>query len=733
MFFLARSGGVPALVAILAPCGAAQSFVLSQGALPPNTSAVVGPFENVDFADVDLDGDWDAAIAVGGANGDWRNRLWVNLGGAQGGTIGHFVDRTLVQFPTVNDESRDVEFADIDADLDPDLFVANSSYHTPEPSRWWVNQGMSQGGTAGFYTDETATRWVGLGGPASSVPGSLVLPGGGFENWSTDGDFADVDDDGDLDLLLVTHFPFAVGNVPTRIFLNDGNGYFQEWNPGGTSLASAEIPDGTPAPWAEGVQMQDTNDSTGASCDVAAAANDADFGDLDGDFDLDILLGDQMSSARIFRNLRSDSGTAVFRDVTSASFTGVYEAGNAHYEQELGDLDGDSNLDIYGLSWLNNLNFQDVSLRGNGDGTFQPAQVVPGAVSDAEEADWFDFDGDGDLDVFVAIWAGRDLVVRNDAGSLTADPSQIPTTVPGYNSRDADACDLDGDGDYDVVSVGGSPTSSGTLYYRNVTQVPDTHAPYIPRVEQAPHRTAGPAPTVVHAHVYDNAPYYITQYHQVFVSYRLDGGPPVLLPARWSGGQVFRAEIPGSAVGVVSYRFVARDEHGNDGASETRHFVAVSPITTGTAFCVCTGSGAAPPCGNFGFLGSGCGNSAFPEGARLSGHGPASVANDELRLLAERTVPGQPGLFLQGNQALAGGAGLPFGDGLRCVGGGVLRLETAAADSDGFALSTAALSAAGGVQPGDVRRYQWWYRDPVGSPCGSGFNLSNGLEVTWAP
>jgi len=35
------------------------------------------------------------------------------------------------------------------------------------------------------------------------------------------------------------------------------------------------------------------------------------------------------------------------------------------------------------------------------------------------------------------------------------------------------------------------------------------------------------------------------------------------------------------------------------------------------------------------------------------------------------------------------------------------------------------------VAPGDVKRYQLWYRDPVTSVCGAQFNLSNGVEVTW--
>lgn len=34
---------------------------------------------------------------------------------------------------------------------------------------------------------------------------------------------------------------------------------------------------------------------------------------------------------------------------------------------------------------------------------------------------------------------------------------------------------------------------------------------------------------------------------------------------------------------------------------------------------------------------------------------------------------------------------------------------------------------------GQTLFYQWWYRDLVGSPCGGGFNTSNGVEITWLP
>ncbi len=63
----------------------------------------------------------------------------------------------------------------------------------------------------------------------------------------------------------------------------------------------------------------------------------------------------------------------------------------------------------------------------------------------------------------------------------------------------------------------------------------------------------------------------------------------------------------------------------------------------------------------------------------------------------------------------------------------MIRLEVVIADANGDAATTIAIGSKGGVAAGDVRRYQYWYRDPVGSPCGSGFNLTNGYEITWQP
>lgn len=142
------------------------------------------------------------------------------------------------------------------------------------------------------------------------------------------------------------------------------------------------------------------------------------------------------------------------------------------------------------------------------------------------------------------------------------------------------------------------------------------------------------------------------------------------------------------------------------------------------------GDGSSGPCGCQGpsapGAGQGCANSTG-QGASLLGGGTASVAADDLVLLAENLAPSQPGLLFCGTQALVG---VPFGDGLRFVGGFVRRLGVRAADVQGRA-QWVALSGAGGWQTSDVRYFQVWYRDPGVSVCSQFFNLSSALQVTF--
>ena len=146
----------------------------------------------------------------------------------------------------------------------------------------------------------------------------------------------------------------------------------------------------------------------------------------------------------------------------------------------------------------------------------------------------------------------------------------------------------------------------------------------------------------------------------------------------------------------------------------------------------CTGDGAdglSCPCGNSSTSG-GCTNGTG-NGAHLFGVGSTSIAAGNLTLTGVGLDPGKPGLYFQGNNRVAAGAGVHFGDGLRCAGGAVIRLQVRMANDKGESQTTVSIAEKGMVQPGDVKRYQLWYRNPDTTVCGSGFNLSNGYELTW--
>jgi hypothetical protein len=168
------------------------------------------------------------------------------------------------------------------------------------------------------------------------------------------------------------------------------------------------------------------------------------------------------------------------------------------------------------------------------------------------------------------------------------------------------------------------------------------------------------------------------------------------------------------------------------------------------------GSGSGCPCANFSQSG-GCLNSfSSTSGALLRSFTSdgtnqtmdtysASVTSDSngivaLGLVADGLPPVVSCLFFQGTSRLNGGMGVAFGDGLRCVGGSVLRL--------GIKVATQGTAVYGGMETvlgydtpisvrglipasGAKRHYQAWYRNAAAFCTLSTFNLSNALTVQW--
>ncbi len=177
----------------------------------------------------------------------------------------------------------------------------------------------------------------------------------------------------------------------------------------------------------------------------------------------------------------------------------------------------------------------------------------------------------------------------------------------------------------------------------------------------------------------------------------------------------------------------APDDDDNGYNAGSAYVFDATPPGTGHCFGD-PGSGNPCPCGNDndgGQPGFGCANGVFTSGAQLTGSGVPSVSSDTLALHTDYQEPSNSGLYFQGATDL--GPGMLWGDGLRCTGGGITRLQVRFADAAGSSNTTISLATKGGVSAGETRYYQCWYRNPQNSPCGAGFNTTNGYSVTWLP
>jgi hypothetical protein len=586
-------------VVATAAMASAQTYQNAPTQIPQGNPFNNSNTEGVDFADIDDDGDYDCGLADGGDCCNDQARMWVNMGGLQAGTIGFFQDQTSTRFPVVLATGRDLDFVDVDADGDQDLYFSETSQISPQSNRFWVNMGGAQAGTPGFFQDQTAAHWINLGvnngtTTFSSIAPSQVLGSGGFIDWSCDCVFADLNNDGSIDLVHSTYGGSFSDDVPTRLFLNNGTGGYEEFNPSHFQLGGPTISTGQPGLWCEGTHTSNTLNSTGAQCDIAATPLGVEVGDTDKDFDHDIVHGARDEVPRVFQGrLQENGGTLGYRDITGNALTNK-PGGGGHYEQEIGDFDNDGDLDLYGLNWNTSAGLSDIVAFNNGAGLFGAQITLSGSGSDDNEGEFVDFENDGDLDIIIANFSGQDRLYQNNGAPNWNFTNVTGAQMPPDNTigLQVDTCDIDNDGDYDALM--GNDAGQANWLLKNVSQIADARAPFLPNMEQAPNRSPSATPTVIRVQVHDNAAWNVTQFNETTLEYRVNGGAVQTAPMVYAGGNLFRGEIPGNLNGLITYQAKSKDDYNNTGGSQVLGYqsgtlapaVFCTSKTTSVAGCV---------------------------------------------------------------------------------------------------------------------------------------------------
>jgi len=367
-----------------------------------------GNSDDACLGDIDNDGDLDVFVAnrFGG-----NNALYRNQGGAQGGVEGVFAKAFGEPLVSDGGDSRACILGDIDGDGDLDLFVANAANQN---NFLYRNLGGMQSGMIGTF--------------AKTLFGAPVTDGGN----STAADFGDIDGDGDLDLFVANG-----SNQNDFLYLNDGAGAFTK------VTGVVPVIDG----------------GSGSACV---------FGDLDGDDDLDLVVGNLLQNTAVYLNLGGAQGGAEgsFTKVTTGALVTTSSSTN---DVALGDYDKDGDLDLAFANCCSAGN----SLWRNDGSAGQFTQVTTGPVAagvGASNAVGFDdHDGDGDLDLLFAntTSAGSSLnfQYRNSGPGAFLKITNDPLSTDVLKHFDAALGDYDGDGDIDVFFA--DTDNQDNALYRN--------------------------------------------------------------------------------------------------------------------------------------------------------------------------------------------------------------------------------------------------------------------------
>ncbi|HEX7879464.1 MAG TPA: FG-GAP-like repeat-containing protein [Candidatus Eisenbacteria bacterium] len=318
---------------------------------------------------------------------------------------------------------------------------------------------------------------------------------GSHVSFSTGATWVDVDDDGDLDIYVVTGFAANNDNVLWR---NNGDGTFDSIFPlpitsdaaesacgvfadrdndgdvdgfvsnlvnAGGMLFDGATGGGTPMN-PGGFTLNTTAGSGGPGLKGTGAA----WGDYDNDGHLDLVIaalfnqGGITTANRLFHN----NGDGTFSEVTTDPVVTITDS---HHHPTWADYDGDGDIDLFfgtggpGFAKLDRLYRN--QLKETGTATFTPitSGVIATDTRDSQLLSWVDYDNDGDLDMYAVNYSSvPNQLYRNDGGTFTKITTGDLVTGVGANHGVVWG-DFDNDGDPDAYVARDSRQSN--RYFRN--------------------------------------------------------------------------------------------------------------------------------------------------------------------------------------------------------------------------------------------------------------------------
>ena len=391
------------------------------------------------FADIDNDGDIDLYIVNipgpftqdGNSHKGNANALYLNNGD------GTFTDITRAAGVGHQGFGMGCVFADYDGDADLDLYLTN----------YGENVLYRNNGNATF-TDVTDAAGVGC------------------ELWSTGAAFADVDGDTDLDLYVCNYVTYNLEQLE--------------------QMKEESLQSGKPVPSALNPHVfepQDNvfyrNNGDGTFTDVTAETGIAAeggrsmqglFSDFDNDNDLDLYVANDTTTNHIYRN----DGSGNFTDVSTESWAADFRGSMG---LTAGDYDADGDIDLFMSHWVDEENALYRNLFAEDGATGQIRFVDESYTSllaeeSIKQIGWgttlFDYDNDGDLDIFVTngstfqelkrpevLIPQADMLFRNNGDETFTNVSQEAgiAALPIRVGRGAAFGDYDNDGDVDIFIV----------------------------------------------------------------------------------------------------------------------------------------------------------------------------------------------------------------------------------------------------------------------------------------